>query len=169
MNARSLAILSLLLAATPCLSQRQVTQTPLQRLIQENIDSAVKADRRYAQQITDGPKLWIHIRDASQQALAKKLGNDLATLTIGDRKLALESVQVVSTGPDVSELRYFRSIDSAGAQAILNALRQDLTHVRLNDLSAAYAKVAWIQPGHYELWLAPVGPQRRSKPTHNSQ
>jgi len=132
-----------------------VRQTPLQSLIRENVMSAVQADQAYATRKVNAPKVWIHIRDARQRHLASTLNQRLAAVSIAGMSLSPQPVQQVPSGPSVDELRYFGPSDREGAELMIQALRGDLPRVKLKDLSAEYAQVTWIKPGHYELWLAP--------------
>jgi hypothetical protein len=61
----------------------------------------------------------------------------------------------VKFGPQVSQLRYFKTKDEPEARELFAILRKIIPTLELKDLSREYARVGWINPGHYELWLSP--------------
>jgi hypothetical protein len=95
------------------------------------------------------PRVYIHIRKASQRGSAAALGDNLAA-GLG---VNVPGVQLVSSGPNHSELRYFSALDRDEATAIADFLK-----ARVPDVQASYVPgyehSALIRPHHYELWLS---------------
>jgi len=79
----------------------------------------------------------------------------LATLMLDGAVISPQPVQVVPDGPLVDEIRYFKAGDRTGALAIIRALKKVLPRLWLRDLSAEYGHAAWVEHGHYELWVSP--------------
>ncbi len=125
-------------------------------LIERNIQSAVKSSRRAIEDPQNAaPQLWIHVRsDAQKREVAQKL-DWFKTLQVAGRKVEVEPIQVVSTGPSQSQLRFFKEADQERAQALLAELRKAVPTLALQDLSSQYRQATWIDSGHFELWLAP--------------
>jgi hypothetical protein len=70
-------------------------------------------------------------------------------------KVDLKPTQLVNSGPQQTQLRFFRDADFTQAQALLGELRKGIPGVVLSNLSAQYRQATWIDAGHVELWLAP--------------
>lgn len=95
-----------------------------------------------------GPMLFIHIRDESQHAQARRIAGGLARLSI-----VVSGIRVDESGPLRADLRYFRAgerdeanyLGRALATLGLSGLR--VTHVRGHEAAAATR--------HFELWLPP--------------
>jgi hypothetical protein len=143
--------------ATAQMPRTAVPKPPesLNELIQENVSTAVRSSKAYAEPARVVPQLWIHTRNADQQRLSTKLSQAISGTLIDGQTIAIQPVQLVAVGPTLDELRFFKTTDRAGAEALLLVVKKSLPRVRLNDLSAQYANVTWLRPGHYELWLAP--------------
>ncbi len=131
----------------------------LQILIDQNIRNAA---RSYQALLPAGEgaahpaRLWIHVRVAAQERIAQQIFQRLAGRKIAGQPIESRPIQMVSQGPQQSELRFFRREDSFPARELLRTLSPIIPGVRLHDLSREYASVPWIQPGHFELWLAPT-------------
>lgn len=132
------------------------SQPALQSLIRQNINSAVQSDRAMASVQPSTPTVWVLIRRDSQRLLAESLYRRLAGVKINGVTADTAPIQIVGAGPTTDEIRYFKPGDREGAKAILQALRPELPRLKLRDLSPEFGQVAWIKPGHYELWLAPT-------------
>jgi hypothetical protein len=95
------------------------------------------------------PRVYIHIRKALQRESAAALGDSLAAAT----GVNVPGVQLVSSGPNRSELRYFSALDRDEATAIADALKARVPDVQASYVSG-YEDSALIRPHHYELWLS---------------
>ncbi|KWC36272.1 hypothetical protein WL51_19345 [Burkholderia ubonensis] len=136
----------------------------LRGLINENIRSTTSSAVWLADDAKKTPKLWIHVRTESQKQIVQGNLDWFKSLDVGGRKIELRPIQLVDSGPQQSQLRYFRSSDQDRAQALLAEIRKAVPHAVLRDMSDQYQQVSWIEPGHFELWLAPndtpIAPQK---------
>jgi hypothetical protein len=131
-------------------------QTPaLTRLIDQNVRAVIDSSDRIAAILkAPTPQLWIHVRTPEQKALVEKKREWFQGLQVAGVKVDLRPTQVVATGPQQTQLRFFKEADKAQAQSLLTELRKGIPGVALSDLSAQYKQATWIDPGHLELWLA---------------
>ena len=122
-------------------------------VIDQNIKSA---SGRLEEVGAKTPQLWIHVRtDAQRKEVESKIAW-FKGLQVSGAKLDVRPIQQVATGPQRSELRFFRAGDRAQAQTLLAQVAKAVPAAVLNDLSAQYRQAKWIEPGHFELWLAPT-------------
>jgi hypothetical protein len=128
----------------------------LSGLIDQNIKSQRSSYNRVSKEPTKAlPQLWIHVQSEEQkQAVQKKL-EWFRNLVVGGQKVELRPIQVVTTGPTQSQLRFFRRTGKTEAQALLAEIKKVVPLTVLKDMSTEYQQLTWIEPGHYELWLAP--------------
>ena len=98
---------------------------------------------------------WVHKRATAQDPVVARIRDQAARLSLPGGPVDFKPVQTVAVGPSVSQLRFFKAVDRERAQEFANALRAQVTGLTVRDLTAAYAKVSWLKPGHFELWLAP--------------
>jgi hypothetical protein len=124
-------------------------------LIDQNIQSSTSAANRLADESKTASKLWIHVRSESQKQMVQGNFDWFKNLSIGGRKIELRPIRLVNTGPNQSQLRYFRASDQDQAQALLAEIKKAVPRAVLQDMSGQYQQVNWIEPGHFELWLAP--------------
>lgn len=101
-----------------------------------------------SEQIT--PRVYFHIRSKEQRSKATQLGSVLSSIL----SVAVPGVQLVSSGPDRTELRYFSSANSEEAQAIATVLAQQSGLSIQSVLIPGYEGSTLIRPRHYELWLS---------------
>jgi hypothetical protein len=130
----------------------------LNELIKKNVNTATRSHDAVlaaGSAVKEPGRLWIHIRTKDQEKSAQLINSHLTRMNLGGRKIFAQPIQVVSSGPRNTELRFFREQDSADAVEILKELRKDIPGAQLKNLSAQYRTVEWIKPGHYELWFAP--------------
>ena len=100
-------------------------------------------------------QLWIHVRNDAQKREVDGNMGFFRGLRVRGAAVDVRPVQQVTVGPQRSELRVFNDGDRAQAKALLTDLARALPGIVLNDLSNQYRQAKWIEPGHFELWLAP--------------
>jgi hypothetical protein len=61
----------------------------------------------------------------------------------------------VDSGPQTSQLRFFKTKDEPEARELFAILGRIVPELELKDFSRQYGRVGWLNPGHYELWLSP--------------
>jgi len=127
---------------------------PGPRMLSDSITMGTRGGCAFAACSLEPPKLWIHIQDVTHKALAVAVIRSLATLMLDGAVISPQPVRVVPDGPLVDEIRYFKAGDRTGALAIIRALKGVLPRLWLRDLSAENHD-AWVEHGHYELWVAP--------------
>ena len=76
-------------------------------------------------------------------------------IQVNGRRLDVRPIQQVATGPQQSQLRFFKTADRTLGQMLLAQVSKAIPAVVLQDMSNAYRGATWIEPGHFELWLAP--------------
>lgn len=141
---------------TVLLLSQAASAQQLPGVIEQNIKSATSSAGRLAGEPEKGtPQLWIHVRTDAQRREVQRTLAWFKALQVGGRKVDVPPFQVVTAGPQQSQLRYFKPADRAQAQALLAEIRKAVPATVLQDMSSQYLKAAWIEPGHFELWLAP--------------
>lgn len=105
--------------------------------------------------ILPAARLWVHKRAAAQDPVVARIRDRVARLSLPGGPVEFKRVQTVEVGPSVSQLRFFKVADRERAQEFADALRAQVPGLTVRDLTAQYAKVSWLKPGHFELWLAP--------------
>ena len=99
----------------------------------------------------DAPALHIYVRNEAQRARAQKLVRPLA-----ERGIRVRGIEIVTFGPNVSDLRYFRSEEQDEATRVAQALRSlGLPAQQLKRIPDFETRTALRQ---YELWLPPQLP-----------
>lgn len=125
-------------------------------LIDQNIKSAQAATARIAADSTKkAPQLWIHVRTAPQMTEAQGKVDWFKTIQVSGQAVDVRPIQIVNSGPQQNQLRFFRPADRAQAQALLTELKKAIPVIALQDMSSQYRQASWIDSGHFELWLAP--------------
>ncbi|HEV7392361.1 MAG TPA: hypothetical protein VGO08_12000, partial [Burkholderiales bacterium] len=94
------------------------------------------------------PLLYINVRSEAQRAYAERLIEPLAR-----HGIRVSGIKVVSAGPPVSDLRYFRSADRAEALRINRAL--DVVGTPAQRLKYIAGVEEQAPQRQYELWLPP--------------
>jgi hypothetical protein len=155
-----IAVRTVTLVALVLLSNRAMAQSPksqeLPRLIDKNVRSAVSASARLSDDVKNqAPQLWIHVRNEGQRREVEGKLGWFRNLQVEGRKLDVRPLQVVAVGPLQTQLRFFKSADQAQAQALLAEVKKAVPLVVLQNMSSQYGQATWIDPGHFELWLAP--------------
>lgn len=157
------ALVSIFLA----LFSHHVSGANLNDLINKNVQDATNAYEKSlpaAQQPTSSAQLWIHVRSDSQNKLADEILDRVEKTEFGQWKIERKPTQKVSSGPQKSQLRYFKKQDQAHAKELFDMLRKQILDLEISDLSGKYEGIGWIKAGHYELWLSPdlmrLQPQR---------
>jgi hypothetical protein len=95
--------------------------------------------------VPPAPLLYIHVRSDAQRAYAEHMIEPLAR-----QGIRVSGIKVVSVGPPVSDLRYFRSADRAEALRINRAL--DVVGAPAQRLKYI-ARAEEAPERQYELWL----------------
>src|SRR5262245_65011180 len=142
-----------LVALLSLVSPRLAAQLP--SVIDKNIESAQSASERLGDPTKATPQLWIHVRSASQEQEVKAKLDWFQRLKVDGRSVRVRPIQVVTDGPQQTQLRFFKAADRAMAQLLVAQLKKPLPGIALQDMSTQYRQVSWIEPGHVELWLAP--------------
>lgn len=101
------------------------------------------------------PRLWIHVRSKEQHKAVLGALDRFKRINLNGRALELRTIQLVNSGPQDSQLRYFRKQDKDEAVLLLKELQKMHSPIRLQDMSARYKGMEAVNAGHYELWLAP--------------
>ena len=125
----------------------------LPAVIEQNVKAAGKAASEVAARPI--PQLWIHVRNDAQRREVDGHMGFFRGLRVQGAGVDVRPVQQVTAGPQRSELRVFNDRDRAQAKALLTDLGRAVPGIVLNDLSSQYRQAKWIEPGHFELWLAP--------------
>jgi hypothetical protein len=155
--------LAAVLAAVLTISIYAIQRSPSQKapqtlppLIQQNVESAKRASARVADDLRgQAPQLWIHVRNQGQKAEVERKLGWFGDLRVGGQKVDIRPPILVQNGPGVSQLRFYKSADQREAASLAADLRKAIPRIVLQDLSAQYGKVTWIDAGHFELWLSP--------------
>ncbi len=119
----------------------------LNDLIEQNIETL--------QQSTETARLWVHVQSDSQKGIGKQILNRVKNAKLEERSIERKPVQLVASGPQESQLRYFKRQDKSEARELFRILRKLIPQLELLDLSSQYERVGWIKSGHYELWVSP--------------
>jgi hypothetical protein len=98
------------------------------------------------------PRVYFHIQDESQRTQAKLLADEIE----GRANIVVPGVQRVDAGPEVTELRYFKSVEEQEARQISGVLsslglKVETKYVR------GFESSNKIRPRHYELWISKSG------------
>jgi hypothetical protein len=142
------------LAAASIMSQSAAAQLP--GLIEQNIRSAVSSSGRLSGEAKkETLQLWIHVRSEPQKREVQSKLGWFRSLQVGGRKVDVRPIQLVNNGPPQSQLRFFKEVDRAQAQTLVAEIRQAVPDVVLQNMSGQYQQVSWVDPGHFEFWLAP--------------
>ena len=134
---------------------QSATQAQLGDLIRGNVQDATKSyNRLVTEQPKDTPQLWIHVRNEGQMKLVVDNLSSFRTMKLGGQAVDVRPIQLVTSGPQGSQLRFFKQEDRKQAPQLLAEIKKVLPRLQLQDLSGQYKGVDWIKPGHYELWLS---------------
>jgi len=101
------------------------------------------------------PRVYIHIRSEDQWPKAKTLGADLVKA-----KFLMPGIQLVSQGPRVTEMRYFRPEDKDIAEQAAKVVSQGLgSRETIPDkYIRGFESATNLRPKHLELWFGPGMP-----------
>ncbi|MCU7936946.1 MAG: hypothetical protein KZQ99_19070 [Candidatus Thiodiazotropha sp. (ex Dulcina madagascariensis)] len=97
---------------------------------------------------TIAPRIYLHIQQAGQRRRAKDLAEKIES-----EGYVVPGVQLVSSGPKLTQLRVFKATEVSEARSILEGIQALGISVQLIDLSEEYNDSPDIRPRHYELWL----------------
>jgi hypothetical protein len=154
--------LAAVLAAVLTISIYALQQSPSQKapqslppLIKQNIESAKRASARVENDLRGQvPQLWIHVRNGGQKGEVERNLGWFRNLHVGGQRVDIPPLILVQNGPAVSQLRFFKSADRGQAATLAADLRKAIPRILVQDLSAQYGQVTWIDAGHFELWLS---------------
>jgi hypothetical protein len=147
MTRTSVAVATILLLSYPASAQE------LQKLIEQNVKAS--AGRLANEAGTRTPDLWIHVRSNTQRLEVQGKLAWFKAIQVNGRKLDVRPIQQVATGPQQSQLRFFKATDRTVGQMLLAQVSRAIPAVVLQDMSNEYRGASWIDSGHFELWLAP--------------
>jgi hypothetical protein len=105
--------------------------------------------------ILPAARLWVHKRATAQDPVVARIRGRVARLSLPGGPVEFKPVQMVDVGPSTSQLRFFKAVDRERAQELAAALREQVPGLTVRDMTVQFAKVSWLKPGHFELWLAP--------------
>lgn len=130
---------------------------PISDLINRNIRSSTIEYNRLsvAPAAVPSPQLWVHVRSDAEKQLVQRNMPWLSSQSFDGRPVVVKSVVLVSVGPSVNQLRFFKAEDRQSAGALAAAMTPLVPNLQLLDLSGSYGNVSWVAPGRLELWLAP--------------
>lgn len=154
------ALLATTVLSTPASAQ-------LNDLIRRNVQDSY--NRSVTQSAIDPQaqpaQLWVHVRNEVQRRQVQDNVDWFKGLKVQGLALEMRPVQLVSGGPQESQLRYFKRQDADDAERLARALAPAFPHLQVADMSGTYQRMEWMRPGHFELWLAPdlarISPPRR--------
>ncbi|WP_052954523.1 ATP-binding protein [Microvirga vignae] len=101
-------------------------------------------------------RLYIHIVDNAQRAVARELELRLEQIKLGNTALIVPGIDLVARQSSANVLRCFSRADCGqDAEALLRSIKSVLAEpeIALQDLSDAYEKSTAIRPRHFELWF----------------
>jgi hypothetical protein len=132
--------------------QQAIAAEQQARAIAESAQAAYMRLNDVAPKVAANPQVFFQIRDEGQRKDAQALAGRLR-----QEGFDVPGIQKVATGPEATEVRYFRPADEPGAKRIVKTLEQ----MRVS--AKAVPVQAFGQPDrHFELWLAlpapPVAP-----------
>jgi hypothetical protein len=93
------------------------------------------------------PRVYLHIIEESQRVRARALQTVLE-----NARFDVREIDLVRTGPAVSEIRYFRTDDRETADRLRQLAGTAGQTLRVRDLTARYGSTT--SDGHFEIWLA---------------
>jgi hypothetical protein len=149
--------LTILLAITTFIFA-QNAYSGLNELINQNVKDSTKYYNKVlieAEQQKYVPRLWIHVEREDQKKAVTDILEWFKSIKLGGKALELRPIKYVKSGPQVSQLRFFKEQDAKYAEQLISELEKILPLLELKDLSFRYKKIEWIKPGHFELWLSP--------------
>jgi len=100
-------------------------------------DAAVRANQS---------RVFIHIATEAQRPLAQNIARGL-----GSNGIIVSGVELITSPPGSSQLRYFRTEDKAGAETIVTALSSFNISLKPT-FTKGYETIA--RPGDYEIWFS---------------
>jgi hypothetical protein len=138
------------LVATPIESQQ------LNDLIKQNVQDATGSYQKLADNNNgNAAQLWVQVRSDAQRSLI--IGNLawLNGISLNGNKIEVPPVEIVKSGPQENQLRFFNRQDRDAVKELFASLKGGIPQLQLQDMSRAYGGVKSLKPGHFELWLAP--------------
>jgi len=130
----------------------------LNELIEQNVKNSTKSFEKILdkeKQNKEVLRLWIHVRSESQKKELTAIIDWIKKIRFNGATIDLQPLQMVESGPNVSDLRFFKPQDQKIANALFAELKKGFPSLELKDLSSQYRGIDWITPGHFELWLSP--------------
>lgn len=95
-------------------------------------------------------RVYLHVRNSEQKERATEIASILT-----NNGFAVPGIQVLSEGPNTSELRYFRKREEEYARAALELIK-DFVEVKLMYVPG-YESSTKIRDRHFEVWLSKDG------------
>jgi hypothetical protein len=103
---------------------------------------------RFSVSSATSPRLYIHIRDEVQRAIAEKI-----TYKLKENAVIVPTTDLKNVGPNNSELRYFRREEHEEAESIGSIVRETGTPITVRYIPG-YEVSTRIRQRHFELWLS---------------
>jgi len=98
------------------------------------------------------PRIHIHIQAEEDRARVRAVGEQLKSKNY----VIADPIRLTATGPNQTQLRYFRKTEKKVAEQIVADLKKiEVKNVELNYIKG-YEHSDTIQPQHYELWIPPL-------------
>jgi hypothetical protein len=122
------------------------SQTGL-NLVKQSLEKTIESDPNVARTIA---RVFIHIRDKSQHASARRI----ATL-LQKQGFIVPGVEIlVDRGPTTTQVRYFRRDEADEARRIVKILLEAGVRDASESLVAGYENSTGVKPRQYEIWFA---------------
>ncbi|MDQ1636830.1 MAG: hypothetical protein QOF62_169 [Pyrinomonadaceae bacterium] len=94
-------------------------------------------------------RVYIHIRDEKQRDAARQIEGKLE-----EKDLNVPGIERLDTGPNTTELRFFRRDDEGEVNEIVNLLNSLNVDAKAKYVEG-YENSKAMRPKHYELWFSP--------------
>ena len=114
-----------------------------------------KADPSLAQSVKSSvenlkARVYVHIRDEAQRDLARQISDRLE-----EKDFNVPSIERLDTGPNATELRYYRQNEAAEVNGLVDLLRTLNVPDARSKYMPDHENSTNIRPRHYELWFSP--------------
>jgi len=102
------------------------------------------------------PRVFFHIQSEDQRDSADAIGQGLERIGLKDSGIVMPGVQLIPSGPQSSQLRYFRRSEAAEADAIATVLNTQYPTLGIKaQYIPGYENSTNIRKRHYEVWFGP--------------
>src|ERR1022692_1956221 len=123
-----------------CLSGSAVAQ--LKGLIDQNVRNAAASYQLLSEEPQVGAaEIWIHVRNRMQIDLVARHSAWFKGIRLLGDAPTVHPIELVTYGPDESQLRFFKKQDRDRAVLLLAELKKGLPRIQLQDMSDQYNNV----------------------------